>query len=175
MPAHADDLLPTRTQPDPPPRQNQPQRVLGPSWDLDGLYFWIGPSGAASWGKGPEQMAATWDSTIGADATVIDIRERESLAALGGSFGGSKWTARGGGRLWLDGLAGTKLGGAMVGASLGPILELSDVSHPRIGGSVGIWAFFGVTPYARVGVVDGLGTFAEVGLHLALPVLRRRH
>jgi hypothetical protein len=63
----------------------------------------------------------------------------------------------------------------MVGASLGPILELSDIAHPHAGASVGIWAFFGVTPFARVGVVDGLGTFAEVGLHLALPVLRARH
>jgi hypothetical protein len=175
MPARADDFLPTRTQPDPPARQNQPQRVLPPSWDLDGLYLWVGPSGAASWGKGPEQMTGQWDSTIGADATVIAVRERESLAAFGGSFGASKWTERGGGRLWLDGLVGTRLGGTMVGASLGPILELSDIAHPHAGASVGIWAFFGVTPFARVGVVDGLGTFAEVGLHLALPVLRARH
>jgi len=175
MTARADDFIPTRTQPDPPQRQNQPQRVLPASWDLDGMYFWIGPEGAASWGRGPEQMASKWDSTIGADATLIFIRERESLAAAGGSLGASKWTERGGGRVWIDGLAGTRLGGHMVGASLGPILELSDVSHPHLGASVGIWAFFGVTPYVRVGAVDQLGAFAEVGLHLALPVLRRRH
>lgn len=175
MPAQADDFVPTRTQPDAPPRVNEPERVQPPSWDLDGLYFWIGPSGAASWARGPEQMAAKWDSTIGADATLIVVRERESLAALGGSLGASKWTERGGGRIWLDAVAGTRVAGQMVGVSAGPLLELSDISHPHAGASFGIWAFFGVTPYARVGAVEGLGMFGEVGLHLALPVLRRRH
>jgi hypothetical protein len=61
----------------------------------------------------------------------------------------------------------------MVGVTAGPIVELSEVLHPQYGGSVGVWAFFGVTPYARVGMVQDLGTFAEVGLHLALPVLSR--
>ena len=48
MPAHADDFVPTRTSPDPPQRVNDPPRAFGPSWDLDGLYLWLGPSGAAT-------------------------------------------------------------------------------------------------------------------------------
>jgi len=170
MPAHADDFVPTRTVPDPPARVNAPPRVPPPTWDLDGTYLWLGPSGAASY------IDAMWDSTWGADATVIDIRENEPLAAIGATFGGARWTERGGGRIWLDALAGTRPAGqTMVGLSAGPLLELSDISHPRIGASIGVWAFVGVTPYVRVGTVDGLGSFAEVGLHLALPVLRRRH
>ena len=63
---------------------------------------------------------------------------------------------------WLDALVGTRLGGRMVGASLGPILELSDLEHPRLGASAGIWAFLGVTPFVRVGAVEGTESCREV-------------
>ena len=92
---------------------------------------------------------------------------------LGASVGASRWTERGGGRIWLDALAGTRLG-RMVGVSAGPIVELDDLHHPRLGASVGLWAFLGVTPYARVGTVEDLGAFAEIGVHIALPVRRWR-
>ncbi len=169
MPASADDFVPTRTVPDPPARVNAPPRTFGPSWDLDGLYLWLGPSGAAT------RIDAQWDSVWGADATVIDVREDAPLGVIGGSVGAARWTERGGGRVWVDAIAGTRVAGRMMGASLGPLLELSDLAHPRTGASVGVWAFFGVTPYVRVGAVEGLGGFAEIGLHVALPVLRHRH
>lgn len=162
---------PTSVAPDVPPRTTTPavaNRPLPPSWDLDGLYLWLGPTGAAS------REGSQWDSTIGGDATVIRVREHEMLGAVGGTLGAARWTARGGGRIWLDALAGTPAWGRMFGASAGPFLELSDLHHPRLGGSVGVWAFFGVTPYARIGAVSGLGAFAEVGLHIALPVIRSR-
>lgn len=158
------------TKPDPPPRK-QPVVVgssgFAPSWNLDGLYVWLGPVGAAS------HVDSTWDSTFGADLSVVRVRERAPLAALGATAGAGVWTERGGGRIWLDALVGTRLGGRMVGASAGPILELAELAHPRLGGSVGVWAFFGVTPFARFGVVHELGAFAEVGVHIALPVFRR--
>jgi hypothetical protein len=155
---------------DPPPRQAAPHAgpdAFAPSWDLDGCYLWLGPSGAAS------HVDASWDSTIGADAAVVRIRERDPLAVIGGAFGASRWTERGGGRLWLDALAGTHLGGRLIGLSAGPLLELSDLAHPRLGGSLGLWAFFGITPFVRIGAVRELGAFGEVGIHLALPVFRR--
>jgi hypothetical protein len=169
--AHADPaaFTPTKIEPDPPARRGGPvvQPVHHtPSWDLDGLYFWLGPTGAAS------HIDAEWDSTIGASATVVRVRENSLLGTIGGSFGASRWTVRGGGRLWFDVLAGTRAG-KMVGVSAGPLLELSDLSHPRFGGSVGVWGFLGVTPFVRVGAVSDLGGFVEIGLHLALPVLRR--
>lgn len=159
----------TATRPDPPPREVEPavpRASFRPSWDLDGVYLWIGPLGAASY------TADDWDSTIGGQLAIVRVRERNPVGAIGGSFGASMWTARGGGRLWLDALVGTRMG-KMVGASLGPILELSDERHPHFGGSIGIWAFLGVTPFARVGYVDELGGFAEIGLHIALPAIRR--
>lgn len=163
----------TATRSDPPPRLIEPAVPASnfrPSWDLDGTYLWIGPLGAASY------TDDAWDSTIGGQLAIIRVRERRSLGAIGASFGGSLWTSRGGGRLWLDAVVGTRLGpgdGKMMGLSFGPILELSDERPPHAGGSVGIWAFLGVTPFARVGYVEKLGPFVEVGLHIALPAIRR--
>ena len=161
-------FTPTKIDPDPPARRPQPS--LGsvdtsPSWNLDGIYLWLGPSGAAGY------VDTEWDSLIGADVSVLRVRERERLGALGISLGGARWTERGGGRLWVDGLVGTRLG-RMVGLSAGPLVELAELSHARVGGSVGAWAFVGVTPFVRVGAIQDLGGFVEVGVHIALPVVR---
>jgi hypothetical protein len=168
--AQSEGFAPTQVDPDPPARVTPPSPVPtenGPTWDLDGLYLWLGPTGAGS------HVDGMWDSTIGGDLAVVRIREREALGAIGASVGASRWTERGGGRIWLDALAGTRLG-RMVGVSAGPIVELDDLHHPRLGASVGLWAFLGVTPYARVGTVEDLGAFAEIGVHIALPVRRWR-
>jgi hypothetical protein len=165
--AYADSVA---IDPDPLPRSGTPHvgpSGFRPSWDLDGFYIWLGPIGAAS------HVDADWDSTFGADLAIVRIRERSPLGAIGVDGGASLWTARDGGRVWLDMVVGTRLGGRMFGATAGPILELSELAHPRLGGSVGVWAFFGITPFARVGTVEDLGTFAEVGVHIALPVFRR--
>lgn len=162
---------PATTTPDPPQRKTIPRvgsSGFGPTWDLDGLYLWLGPSGAGT------RIDGDWDSTFGADAAIVRVREREWLGVVGGTFGASRWTVRGGGRLWLDGLIGTRVLGRMVGLSAGPLVELSELAHPRLGGSVGAWMFLGVTPYARLGTVEDMGMFGEVGIHIALPVVRSR-
>jgi hypothetical protein len=143
-----------------------PRASLPPSWDLDGTYLWLGPIGAAS-------FLDRWDSTFGAEAAVVVVREGAALGLAGASVGASRWTVRGGGRVWIDGIFGTRLLGRMMGASIGPILELSNVVHPKLGASIGVWGFVGITPFARVGAVTDLGMFAELGVHIALPVLRR--
>jgi hypothetical protein len=143
-----------------------PRASLPPSWDLDGTYLWLGPIGAAS-------FLDKWDSTVGAEAAVVVVRERAALGLAGVNVGASRWTVRGGGRVWIDGIFGTRLLGRMMGASIGPIVELSNVVHPKLGGSIGVWGFVGITPFARVGAVTDLGMFAELGVHIALPVLRR--
>lgn len=161
---------PPATVPDAPPAVQPvvvPRGTFAPSWDLDGLYLWLGPIGAASY------VDAQWDSTFGGDAALVVVREREPLSLLGATLGASRWTVRGGGRVWLDGLIGTRAAGRMMGASIGPMLELSELAHPKLGASIGVWAFAGITPFARVGVVSDLGMFAELGVHIALPVLRR--
>lgn len=166
--ADRDALAPAVT-PDPPARRDPPRlapAAFTPSWDLDGLYVWLGPVGAAS------HVEGDWDSTFGADLAIVRVRERAALAAIGATAGASLWTARDGGRIWLDAVAGTRIGGRIYGITAGPLLELSDLAHPRVGGSVGVWAFAGVTPFARLGAVDELGAFGEIGVHIALPVWR---
>lgn len=144
-----------------------PRATFKPSWDLDGFYVWLGPIGAASY------VDARWDSTFGGDAAIAIIRERAALGVIGANLGASRWTVRGGGQVWVDGLVGTRLLGRMMGASIGPILELSELAHPKLGASIGVWVFAGITPFARIGAVSDLGMFAELGIHIALPVLRR--
>lgn len=169
--ASADPLAATPAiEPDPPARPRVvtvPRASFRPSWDLDGTYLWLGPLGAASY------AAPGWDSAFGAEAAVVVVREREAIALWGVNLGASRATARDGGRVWVDGLVGTRLWGRMMGASLGPIAELSELAHPRIGASIGAWVFAGITPFARVGAISELGIFAELGIHIALPVLRR--
>ena len=151
----------------PPPPVTVPTAHFTPSWDLDGTYLWLGPLGAAS------HVDAQWDSTFGADLAIVVVRERAPIGLVGIDLGASRWTERGGGRVWVDGLLGTHLLDRMMGISLGPIAELSDLAHPRLGASFGVWGFAGITPFARLGAVAELGMFAEIGIHIALPVLRR--
>ncbi len=162
--------------PDPPPRRSPP--TVGPagfrdSADLDGTYVWLGPTGAAA------RVDGASDSTVGGVAAVLVVREASSFAVRGGALGATLWTERAGGRLWLDAVVGTRVGGGgqpgrgiLVGLSAGPLVELAPTEHPRMGGSVGMWAFVGITPYARIGAASEIGAFAEIGVHLMLPVLR---
>ncbi|CAN5739297.1 hypothetical protein BH11MYX2_BH11MYX2_35880 [soil metagenome] len=161
---------PTAITPVPPERSSIPH-IGGPSgfpasWNLDGSYVWLGPTGAA------QHIDGQWDTTFGAVLGIVRVREREQLSVLGTSIGAVLWSGRDGGRIWVDALVGTRIG-RVVGASLGPLVELGDLHHPRVGGSVGVWAFLGVTPYVRVGLIQDTGAFAEFGIHIAFPVFRR--
>jgi hypothetical protein len=136
--------------------------------NLDGTYVWLGPSASAGY------LDRGWDSLIGADLAVMRVREHAPLGAVGGSVGAARWTERGGGRMWAEAIAGTRLfDRTMVGLSAGAIVELADTVHPRAGAMVGAWVFAGVTPYVRVGAIDGYGAVVELGVHIALPVFRR--
>ena len=161
---------PVRIEPDAPARSGPvvvPAATFRPSWDLDGLYLWLGPVGAAS------HLDSKWDSTVGAEAVVVVVHEAAALGLVGVDLGASRWTSRGGGRIWLDGVVGTRWSGHMIGASLGPMVELSDLERAKLGASIGVWAYAGIAPFVRVGGVSDLGMFVELGIHIALPVLHR--
>ncbi|HEY4055822.1 MAG TPA: hypothetical protein VGM39_04410, partial [Kofleriaceae bacterium] len=101
-------MSPTTIDPAPPARSSIPHvggpSGFRPSWDLDGSYVWLGPTGAAHYIDGG------WDTTFGAVLGIVRVREREPLSVLGTSIGGVMWAGHDGGRLWVDALVGTRIG-----------------------------------------------------------------
>lgn len=167
----ADNVPVTISDPSLSPQQPPAPAAFRPSWDLDGLYVWLGPVGAATWSASPGTGDSAWNSTFGADVAVIRIREREAIGAIGGSIGANR-SALHSGRVWCDAVIGTPVLGHMVGASVGPVVDFSNDHHPRLGASMRFWGFVGIAPYARLGVIES-NPFIEIGVHIPLPVLRR--
>lgn len=160
-------LTPIQDNSAPQHRGALPSAQLASSEDLDGLHLWLGP-----WGARTEAPTGV-DSCVGLELAATRIREREAVGAVGLVVGAARYASSDGGRLTASALVGTRRGtGWMVGASAGPIVELSPLSRVKLGASAGIWVFAGVTPFARVATVEGRGVFAELGVSVALPVLR---
>lgn len=153
------------------PRQGAPGDRAAPlppsSANLDGGHLWL-----ALWGALTESDEG-YDSCVGGELAVTRVREREALGLLGATLGAGRYAASDDGRLWLNAIAGTRRGtGWMAGGSAGAVVELSPTARPKLGGTLGVWAFIGIVPFARLGAMEGRGAFAEVGVEIALPVLR---
>lgn len=135
--------------------------------DLDGSYLFLGPVGAAV------TIEEEWDGAFGGHAAWLRIRERRAIAAAGASLGGVRYSARDGGRVWLEGVVGTRrLGNVLIGLSAGPAIELAPTEHPRAGVTGAAWLFAGIVPYLRGGAFDEAGAFVEIGVAIALPIGR---
>lgn len=135
--------------------------------DLDGLHLFVGPVGAAT------QIGGEWDSAWGGTAALVRVRERAGIGVVGGWLGAAHYGASDGGRVWLDGVVGTRrVLGKMLGVGAGPVVELGALQHPRLGMQGSIWCFAGVVPYARLGVLESSGSFVELGVSVSLPALR---
>lgn len=135
--------------------------------DLDGLYVWLGPAGAAA------RVEGAWLSSWGGGLQVLRVRERADLGVVGGWLSATHYAGRDGGRVALEGVVGTRRWlGPMVGLGAGPLVELGDLHHPRLGAQVSAWVFAGITPYVRAGWVDEAGGLVELGVQLSLPVRR---
>ncbi len=137
------------------------------SANLDGNHLWL-----ALWGARTE-AAYGYDSCVGGELAITRVREGEALGLVGGTLGGGRYAESDDKRLWANAVAGTRRGtGWMLGGSAGAVLELSPTARPKLGATVGVWAFVGVVPFARVGAMEGRGAFLELGVEIALPVLR---
>jgi hypothetical protein len=144
-----------------------PKAALRSVSDLDGLHLFVGPIGAATF------VEDTWDSAWGGNVALIRVREHAWLGTAGAWIGAAHYGATDGGRVWIEGVAGSRrVLGRMIGVGGGPVVELSDQRHPRLGGQASIWCFAGVVPYARVGVLEASGSFVELGVSLSIPTLR---
>jgi hypothetical protein len=132
---------------------------------LDGMYLALGPTAALV------RVDGQWDGGFGGEISLVRVREREPLSALGLAAGALRLTADDRGRAWSEVLAGARLAGVHAGLGAGASVDIDAVRAPRWGGHVTVWIFAGVVPYARAGVVEGVGSFVEVGIKVAFPVV----
>lgn len=132
---------------------------------LDGTYLALGPAAAFVHADGQ------WDGGFGGEISLVRVRERERVAALGLAAGALRLAAVDRGRVWAELLAGSRLAGLHAGLAAGATMEIDETRPPRWGGHATVWIFAGVVPYARLGVVEEGGPFAEMGIKIALPVV----
>ncbi len=135
--------------------------------DLDGIYLAVGPIAAVVRGTDG------WDGAFGGELTLVRVAERRPVAAWALNLGGARFGTRNAGRLWLEGMVGTRrLVGVVVGVAAGPTVEVDEQIPPRAGIQGSVWLYAGVLPYLRVGAVRNGGRFVEIGLKLSLPAVR---
>ena len=135
--------------------------------DLDGVYLALGPVGSAVRTEG------SWQGAFGGEITLVRVAESSLVAGLGMSLGGTRFSDRDAGRLWIDGLIATRRPlDLTVGLSVGATAEVDEVIPPRYGAHGTLWLFVGVIPYVRAGIVERAGGFVELGVKLAIPTVR---
>lgn len=134
---------------------------------LDGTYLVLGPMGGAV------RLGGSWDSGFGGALSLVRVREQAGLALVGADVGGLRLARGDHGLVWADLLAGSRrLAGLLLGLGVGVSAELSPVFSTRWGGQATLWMFAGITPYARIGVVQRGGTYVDFGIKVALPAFR---
>ena len=135
---------------------------------LDGTYLALGPT--ASLVRTREDGQASWDGGFGGEIALVRVREQEAVASLGISAGALRLSSADRGRAWSEILLGSRIAGIHAGLAAGASVEIDEVRPPRWGGHATVWIFAGVVPYARMGMVEGGGPFAEIGIKIAFPV-----
>ena len=144
--------------------------LAGPREPLPDHFAGVAAVGSAA------RVEGAWDSAFGAEVGVgrLDEDGGDRLLPLWAlSAGVLGFGERSGGRAWAEAAVGTRWpSGVPVGLGVGPAVELDDLRRPRWGGQVTLFAMAGVIPYVRLGVLQEGGTFADVGIRIAFPVVR---
>ena len=134
---------------------------------LDGSYLLLGPV------AGMVRANGSWESGFGGALSLVRVRERRSLAALGLGIGALRLARGDRGLLWADFQVGSRrLAGLLMGFTAGVSADVGELISMRLAGHAGVWVFAGVVPYARIGVMQKSGTYVDFGIRVALPTFR---
>jgi hypothetical protein len=132
--------------------------------DLDGTYVTAGPVAAA------QASQNNWNSAVGAELSLVHLREGAWPALFGIALGGVVFDSEPGLRTWIEAEAAIDRLPVKLGISAGFAAKWDRVDPPHLGAQATLWAFAGVVPYVRIGALDGLGSYFEVGLMIKVPV-----
>jgi hypothetical protein len=132
--------------------------------DLDGTYLTAGPLAAAV------ASDVGWNAAVGAELSLVHLRERHFPALLGLSVGGLVFDSRPGLRSWAELELATDALPVKLGLSAGLAAQFDRVAPPHYGAQATVWLFAGVVPYVRVGTLEELGSYFELGVMIKIPV-----
>lgn len=137
--------------------------------DLDGSYITLGPVAGAL------QVQDTWNSAVGAELSLVRLREGRWPALLGVAVGAVSYGDLPGGRAWAElelGVDRLRLGPLplKLGLAAGLAIEVDRTRPPRFGAQATLFVFAGALPYVRVGTLEQTGAFVEAGLMIKIPV-----
>jgi hypothetical protein len=132
--------------------------------DLDGTYLTAGPV------AGAQAAQDTWNAAAGAELSLVRLREGTFPALLGVSVGGLVFDSVPGLRSWAEVELGVDALPVKFGVSAGFAAQFDRVIPPHFGAQATLWVFAGIVPYVRVGTLDELGSYFEVGVMIKIPV-----
>ena len=132
--------------------------------DLDGTYLTAGPVAGAL------AIQDTWNSAVGAELSLVRLREGQFPALLGVSVGGVVFDSAPGLRSWAEVELGIDRWPVKFGVSAGLAAQFDRVVPPHFGAQATLWVFAGIVPYVRIGVLEELGSYFEAGLMIKIPV-----
>jgi hypothetical protein len=135
-----------------------------PVTSLDGLWLTAGPI------AGAVHLHDSWNSLVGAELSVVRLREADKVSVLGLAGGFVVFDEREGARVWTELELGTSFGSFGVGVSAGVTAEFDQVVPPRWGTQGTLWLYAGIVPYVRVGVVEETGRYVETGVMIKVPL-----
>jgi hypothetical protein len=131
---------------------------------LDGMWLTAGPI------AGAVHLDDTWNSAVGAELSVVRVRESDRVSALGLTLGFVTFDEREGSRVSAELQAGMDVYGIGWGLSAGVAGEFDQVIPPRLGAQGTLWLFAGIVPYVRAGVLEETGAFVETGVMIKIPL-----
>jgi hypothetical protein len=118
---------------------------------------------------GAVHLDDTWNSAVGAELSLVRVREADRVSLVGVAVGFVVFDEREGARVSAELELGSDVGPGF-GFSAGVAGEFDQVTPPRLGAQGTLWFFAGIVPYVRAGVLAETGAFVETGLMIKIPV-----